>query len=86
MFLNAIGIIGCLLILLGFYRTSVGQWSGKSLWFELDNFIGASLLIIYSLDKHAYVNVVLNIVWAIVAIKGLSSINDRRPAKPRRKA
>ena len=85
-FINILGIVGCVLILFGFYRTSIGQWSGKTLWFELDNFLGATFLIIYSLDKKAYVNIALNIVWAVVALKGISSIDQRRPKKPRPKA
>lgn len=76
--INAIGIAGAGLILLGFYRTSIGKWSGKSLWYELDNLVGASLLIIYQLSVGAYVSVSLNIIWAIVAIKGATSIAQRR--------
>jgi hypothetical protein len=83
---NVLGIVGCVLILFGFYRTSIGQWTGKTLWFELDNFLGAAFLIIYSLDKKAYVNIALNVVWAAVALKGISSIEQRRAGKGRRKA
>lgn len=76
--INILGIVGCLLVLFGFYRTSIGQWTGKSFWFELDNLIGAILLIVYCYDKKAYVNIGLNVVWAIVALRGLTSIHDRR--------
>ncbi len=82
--INAIGIAGGLLFLFAFYRTSIGRWTGKSLWYELDNLFGAVLLTIYSFEKTAYVNIVLNLVWGIVAIHGLSSIAERR--KPRSRA
>ena len=75
---NTIGAIGACLILLGFYRTSIGKWTGKSVWYELDNFVGALLLIIYQFNAGAYISVVVNIVWAAVALKGLTSVAQRR--------
>ncbi len=85
--IDGLGIIGCLFILFAFYRTSIGRhrWTGKSLWYELDNLVGAILLIIYAYDKTAYVNILLNVVWAIVALKGVSSITERRAARSIRK-
>jgi lipid-A-disaccharide synthase-like uncharacterized protein len=85
-FLTTLGIIGGLLILFGFYRTSIGQWTGKSFWFELDNFVGSILLVIYTVHKAAYVNIVMNAIWGIVALRGLTSISQRKPRKRRRKA
>ena len=76
-----IGIIGAGFILLGFWRTSIGKWTGKSLWYELDNLVGAILLIVYQLSVGAYVSVTLNIVWAIVAFAGVTSIAQRRGRK-----
>jgi hypothetical protein len=78
MFYTIIGICGGLLILFGFYRTSVGKWSGKSLWYELDNFFGAGLLTIYQWHFRVYISVVLNIIWAVVAFRGLESFDERK--------
>jgi hypothetical protein len=75
---NALGIVGAVLILFGFYRTSIGRWTGKSLWYELDNFVGAICITIYQLHLKAFVSVVLNIIWAIVAFRGISSYAERR--------
>lgn len=72
------GIIGAACILFGFYRTSIGKWTGKSLWYELDNMVGAVLLIIYQFNVGAYVSVVVNVVWAVVALRGVTSIAQRR--------
>lgn len=92
LYLQAVGIVGAFLILLGFYRTSIGRWSTKSFWYELDNLVGALLLLIYQAHLHAYVSMVINIVWAIVAFRGISSYAQRREIlinlyaiKPRRK-
>jgi hypothetical protein len=74
---NIIGTIGSLLILFGFYRTSIGRWNGKYFWYELDNVVGSVLIIIYQVHFHAYISVVLNIIWAVVAFRGLTSFADR---------
>lgn len=74
---NVIGCIGASLILLGFYRTSIGKWKNKSFWYELDNTIGALFLIVYQLHAGAYISVVVNAIWAIVAFRGLTSFAER---------
>lgn len=75
---NAVGIVGAALILFGFYRVSIGKWTGRSKLYELDNLLGASLIAIYSLHHKAYINMVINLVWVIVAINGLSSYRERK--------
>ena len=74
---TAIGVVGASLILLGFYRTSVGRWTNKSMWYELDNLAGALLLIVYQLHIRNYISLVLEIVWAIVAFRGVTSLAER---------
>ncbi len=75
---TAFGLAGASCVLFGFYRTSIGKWTGKSFWYELDNLVGASLLIIYQLSIGAYVTLVLNVTWVIVAFVGITSIAQRR--------
>ncbi len=77
LFYNIVGILGASLILLGFYRTSIGKWENKSFVYELDNLVGASLLIIYQLHLQAYISVTLNIIWAFVAFRGITSFAQR---------
>jgi hypothetical protein len=74
---NAIGTLGATMILFGFYRTSIGKWKNKSFWYELDNTVGALLLIIYQFQLKAYISVVVNVIWAIVAFTGLLSFAER---------
>jgi hypothetical protein len=78
---TAIGVVGAALILLGFYRISIGKWTGKSLWYELDNLAGALLVMIYQFHYHAYVTMVVNIIWAIVAFRGIVSYRERRKSR-----
>jgi hypothetical protein len=82
---NIFGTVGACLILLGFYRTSIGKWKNKSFWYELDNTLGAILLIIYQFHLHAFISVVVNIIWAIVAFRGLLSFADRYKWSKRRR-
>jgi hypothetical protein len=86
---DVIGVLGAILILLGFYRTSIGRWTNRSFIYELDNLVGASLLASYQLHHHAYITVIVNVIWAIIAFRGITSFAERRhkPAKKtRRKA
>lgn len=81
-----VGAFGGVALLFAFWRTSIGKWTGKSLWYELDNLIAALCLITYSLSKGAFVSVVVNAVWGIVAFRGVSSWTERRMQHKRAKA
>jgi hypothetical protein len=83
---NALGVIGALLILFGFYRISSGKWNGKSFWYELDNVLGATCLVIYQVHMGAFISAVLNVIWAVVAFRGLTSFAQRYRASRRKVA
>jgi hypothetical protein len=70
-FFNALAVVGAGMLLFGFYRINSGKWTNKSLLYELDNVVGALLIIIYQIRYHAYVTVVLNAIWAGVALWGI---------------
>lgn len=70
-FFNALGVVGAVLLLFGFYRVNSGRWTNKSFWYELDNVIGAGLIIAYQIRYHAFVTVVVNAIWAGIALWGL---------------
>lgn len=70
-FYNVLAIIGSVLLLFGFYRVNTGKWSNKSFWYELDNLVGAIMIIAYQIHYHAFVSVVVNIIWGGVAVAGL---------------
>ncbi len=74
---DIVGYTGAFLILFGFYRTSIGKWTNKSLLYELDNFVGAACLLVYNIHNATYVGVLVNIVWLGVAVRGMSSFADR---------
>jgi uncharacterized membrane protein len=74
---NVVGVVGSLLVLFGFYRTSIGRWTNKSFWYELDNVVGSILIIVYQVRLHAYISVIVNVIWAVVAFRGVSSFAER---------
>lgn len=84
-FYNVVGALGAFLLLLGFYRISIGKWKNKSFWYELDNLFGAGLIAVYQIHLHAYISVIVNIVWATVAFTGLTSFAERYFIKGRKK-
>lgn len=81
-----IGIVGGVFYLLAFYRTVIGKWTSKSLWYELDNLFGAVFLSYYTWQKGAYVSLILNIIWGVVAFVGVDSIYVRHDARKKRRA
>ncbi|MBP9853154.1 MAG: hypothetical protein QG629_445 [Patescibacteria group bacterium] len=76
--IDYIGLLGGLILLFAFWRVTSGVWKATSVWYELDNVAAAILLIVYAYEKKAYVNILLNLVWTIVAMRGLSSYAERR--------
>jgi len=70
-FYNVLAILGSVLLLFGFYRVNKGTWDNKSFWYEFDNAAGAFMIIAYQIHYHAYVSVVVNLIWAGVAVAGL---------------
>ena len=76
-FYNGVGVVGAVLILMGFYRTSIGKWKNKSFIYEMDNLVGALFLIMYQMHFHAYISVTVNVIWAIIAFRGLTSFAQR---------
>lgn len=73
-----VGIAGVICILFGLWRNSIGRWKNKSLMYELDTVVGASLVIIYQLHVHAYVTLPINLVLVFILFRGLTSYADRK--------
>jgi multisubunit Na+/H+ antiporter MnhF subunit len=71
------GLVGAALIVFGFYRTAIGRWTTRSMWYELDTIGGTILLIVYHLHIREYISLVLEVVIVLIAIKGVNSIAER---------
>lgn len=73
-YIELVGLVGGLLYLAAFFEVSLGKWNGQSFWYEAFNLSGAVLLGVYAVQKQAYMNIVLNIVWGVVALYGIRHI------------
>lgn len=72
-----LGVVGGAFYLIAFIEVSTGEWNGRSYRYEIFNLIGGILLLYYSIAKHAYTNIVLNIIWIVVALYVLRAIVKR---------
>jgi hypothetical protein len=68
-----IGILGAAIILLCFILNQTHVWKDTDLKYDLLNFIGSALLVVYGLMIHGYPFVVLNGVWAIFSLRDIIS-------------
>jgi len=64
-----IGILGAFLILLAFVLNQIHVWRDDSLVYDLVNFLGAALLVVYGVIIKGWPFAVLNTVWAIVSLR-----------------
>jgi len=77
--LTFFGLIGATCILGAFFQVSRNAWKGKSWQFQLLNFIGALILMIYSWMLNAHALAALNFVWVVIATVGLYQYFIQRP-------
>ncbi len=61
-----LGLVGAAMLLYAFWRNASGTWQSTSLLYQLTNLAAALILIIYAIQKQAFANVALNIVWFII--------------------
>lgn len=75
--LELVGVLGGILYFIAFFEVSIGKWNGFSYKYEFFNLAGAICLFYYSVEKTAYTNTVLNIIWVVVSLYGIHHILDR---------
>lgn len=68
---NIIGIIGAGLLLVSFMLNQLHKLSRDSTVYDLINFLGALLLVIYALDIGSYPFAILNGVWTLVSLRDI---------------
>jgi hypothetical protein len=76
---TAVGIIGALLILVGFLANLFGHMSRTSTVYQVVNVLGASILVWFGVATGAFIFVGLEVVWALAAIYGIFGRLGRSP-------
>jgi hypothetical protein len=66
------------------FRNSNWQMERAFVFYEAFNLAGAVLLGYYAFSKDAYTNIVLNLVWGVVALYSLNNIIVRHQQKKKR--
>ncbi len=67
-FTTILGIIGAMFILVAFILEQKKIWNNEMLRYDLVNFIGSAILVVYGILIKGYPFVVLNLVWASVSL------------------
>jgi len=67
----ALGILGMFLILLCFFMSQSGRWSISSLRYDLLNFVGSALLVVYALPSFSWPFIILNGIWGLVSLRDM---------------
>lgn len=68
--IDVIGFVGALLLLLAYFMVTTRRWVAFSWPYQAINISAAILLLVYSIEKSAHANVMLNAVFIAVGIFG----------------
>lgn len=79
---NAVGIIGVILILLGYYLITKGSLTGDDLGYHLMNLCGAVLLLISLMWTWNLPSVIIELCWMSISIWGIFRILRRKNNDP----
>ena len=72
--IELLGWIGIVLVLLAYFLNNFEIIETSNLLYPLMNFLGAIFIIGSSLDNKDWQPVVLNIIWALIALAGLVQV------------
>jgi hypothetical protein len=86
MSLELVGLVGGLLFLFAFIQVALNKWNGTSFWYEACNICAALALGYYSIQKHAYTNIALNLVWGTVALYAILHSVKRHSVRKKKKS
>jgi hypothetical protein len=70
-FVTLIGVIGATIILIAFIMNQLQKWSKDNLISNISNIVGSVFLLSYAILLNSIPFVILNGIWALVAIKGV---------------
>ncbi len=69
--LTLVGSVGLLMICIAFFLENSGRLNREDFTYDLLNFLGAGILIVYAAFTNATIFLILNSFWALVALKDL---------------
>jgi hypothetical protein len=75
---NVVGWLGMALLIGAYALVTTGRITGPSLTFQLMNLVGGASLMVNSAYYGAWPSAVLNVVWVVIGLVGLSRARLRR--------
>ena len=72
MFIQAVGIVGGLMILTAYAMISKGAWNNTSVVYHTVNLAGAGLVAVNTIYNEAYGASFLNLAWCVISTYHLS--------------
>lgn len=76
--IDALGWVGGLMVVVAYFLVSSGKVKHSSVFFQMLNLTGSVFLIINTHAKGAYPSMVVNIIWAGIAIFGFYHIWEEK--------
>ena len=64
-----IGFAGMLIVLFAFFMIEFEKWKSSHLVYDLSNFIGGMLLVVYAVLIKSHPFLILNIAWSLIALR-----------------
>ncbi|MCU0450434.1 MAG: hypothetical protein MUC97_11435 [Bernardetiaceae bacterium] len=71
MFIDAVGWLGSVLVVLAYALNVAGRLQARSLWYTGCNLVGSVCLIANTYHYRAYPSMAVNLVWVAIAVYGL---------------
>ncbi|MBL0739729.1 CBU_0592 family membrane protein [Chryseolinea lacunae] len=75
--IDVLGWVGSVLVVSAYGLNTYKKIASDSFVFYLMNIVGGIFLVIYSLEKGAYANTFINIVWVIIAVPAVLKLWQR---------
>lgn len=67
----AIGIIGTATVLTAFTMNQLQYWKNSDIKYDLTNFVGGVLLVVYAIMLGSLPFAILNFIWATVSLRDI---------------
>ncbi|WP_417443789.1 CBU_0592 family membrane protein [Joostella sp.] len=74
---NVVGWIGALFFIIAYFLLSINKLSAKNKTYHFLNIIGAICLVINGIYLSDFPNVVVNLIWGIIAIYAIIKLLSR---------
>lgn len=79
-----IGTSGALIVLIAFILNQIKKWKDDYLIYDVFNFVGSLLLVIYAIILSSYPFLILNFIWSALSFRDII-VDLKRNVKSERK-